>query len=234
MKWAIGVSTVPARLDTFLPRTLASLAAAGFDRPRLFVDGGDDPAPYWAYDVTTSMRGEPAVGNFANWYLGMAELYCRNPDADRFVMFEDDIILCRGVREYLEARPMPQNGYCNLYLGGERNEILSRQVVQGWFRSDQRAIGALGLMFDRATLIQLLGCENFVKHRIESNQGTMRVDGAACVALRCKANRIVSEFCHKPSLVQHCGSGASLLGHDRPAMSNCFPGEDFDVRTLLA
>jgi hypothetical protein len=38
--WAYGITTVPSRLTTLLPRTITSLAAAGFDKPHLFVDGG--------------------------------------------------------------------------------------------------------------------------------------------------------------------------------------------------
>ena len=42
MKWAYGITTVPSRRENLFERTLQSLAVAGFDNPRLFVDGVDD------------------------------------------------------------------------------------------------------------------------------------------------------------------------------------------------
>lgn len=240
MKIVYGITTVPERADGLLPATLYSLAVAGFDRPRLFVDGSDDPLRYWAWDVSVTVRGD-RIGNFGNWYLGMVELFCREPEADRFVMFEDDIVVCRGLREYLERVDLPPNGYCNLFNAGERNgNLTAKHAGDGWVYSDQRAYGALGLMFDRSTVIRLLGSQAFVEHRLNLKtpkggglpRGVYNVDGAVCTALRSK-QPLIEEYIHKPSLVQHVGSEASTLGHHRPVTAESFPGEEFDARSLL-
>lgn len=245
MKWAVGLITVPSRRETLFPRTLASLEAAGFDRPRVFIDGDDDALAWYRWSINAVVRGDP-LGNFGNWYLGLAELYCRNPDADRFLMFEDDLVAVRGLREYLEATPMPDRGYCNLYTGGEGNPLLAeKQAHPGWFHSDQRAAGALGLMFDNQTTTQLLGSLVFVRHLQQMSDGMMRVDGAVCLALRSDPRATVSEYVHKPSLIQHTGSGASLIEpirrkmglsvhqYEQPMTSPLFPGEEFDARELI-
>lgn len=244
MNIAYGVTTVPERIDDLLPRTLKSLETAGFTRPRLFVDGSSDPTPYWAWDADVTCRGD-RIGNFGNWYLGMSELFCRNPNADRFIMFEDDIVCCRGLRDYTQRTNIPLGGYCNLYTAGDRNLITSEGKPLGWFYSDQRASGALALMFDNETVVRILGSEVFVRSRKNKNTGDMRIDGAVCLALRSDPRREIVEFCHKPSLVQHTGANLSVLDRVRQerglrlmnadaAVSQLFPGEDFDVRTLLA
>lgn len=232
LAWAVGITTTAERLDDLLPRTMQSLEAAGFTRPRLFVDGADSSLPWWYFNADVTVRPEPRVGNYVNWYLGAAELLGRNPDADRFLMLEDDIVLCRGLREYLEAVPMPAKGYCNLYVGGDGNHMLA-EGKRGWFRSDNRGLGALALMFDRATLVQLLGSESFVRHRFEKKRGGYNVDGAIVAALRSNSVCVIEEYCHNPSLVQHTGSERSTLGHSSPAVTELFPGEEFDARSLI-
>jgi hypothetical protein len=242
MNWAWGITTVPERIDTLLPRTLSSLEGAGFVQPRLFVDGCDDPTPFWAWDASVTCRGD-RIGNFGNWYLAMVELFCRNPVADRYLIFEDDVIACRSLREYLERLPMPENGYCNLFNNGERNYLLTKRAInrQGWVLSDNRGYGALGLMFNRETVVRLLGAIEFVKHRLYLERpkngglprGECNVDGAVIFALRNCGKPVISEYVHKPSLIQHIGSEVSTLGHHRPAMSRLFPGEDFDLRVLM-
>ena len=241
LNWAVGVITVPFRRETTFPSTIKSIEAAGFNRPHVFIDGDDDSLAWWSWDIVTTVRGR-RHGNFGNWYLGLAELYDLNPHADRFLMFEDDIIAVRNLREYLES-PMPAGGYCNLYTGGERNPILAETQPTGWFASDQRAAGALGLMFDNETVIRILGSEVFVRCRQNPNNGDMRIDGAICLALRSDPARAIIEYCHKPSLLQHTGADCSVLDKVRKerglrlmnpavARSPLFPGEEFDAMEL--
>lgn len=66
--WVVGV-TVGPRSESTLGRTLASLVAAGFPKPRLF-DDGDFDAPD-GFDVT---RRAPHVGGWPNFLLGLNEL----------------------------------------------------------------------------------------------------------------------------------------------------------------
>lgn len=108
LEWAYGVTTVPKRRDSTLPVTLASLKKAGFDRPRLFVDGGYDSCSWeeeFGLDVT--LRGGEPVRTFGNWVASLWELYCRFPQADRYAMFQDDFVTYAGLREYLDSCRYP-------------------------------------------------------------------------------------------------------------------------------
>lgn len=51
-RWSYGVTTVTERRDTLLPQTLASLKAAGWDNPRLFVDGVNGGFDHFGLPVT--------------------------------------------------------------------------------------------------------------------------------------------------------------------------------------
>jgi hypothetical protein len=234
-KWSYGVMTVPSRRETLLPRTLASLVAAGFPTPRLFVDGCDDPSGYTAFGLQMTLRmGDP--GRVAcNWSAGMVELYCRDPQADAYVMFQDDVVACRDLRQYLERSRMPINGYYNLYTGRKnqrRMSILGHR--KGWYTSNQGGIGALALVFPKDVLMTLFMSHYFVT-RPQDENGHKAIDGGIVSALKPLGKK---EYVHLPSLVQHTGQ-TSTLGHyqvedkDWDPESTCFFGEDRSALDLL-
>src|SRR5688572_18985973 len=100
MKWQFGLMTIPQRQHgALLGRTLRSLAAGGFPKPRLFVDGCDHVAAE-AYRVVHGLEvtaRHPKVGAFGNWWLALHELYLRDPHADRYAIAQDDLVVCRGL-----------------------------------------------------------------------------------------------------------------------------------------
>lgn len=229
MNWAYGVTTTPMRFAGLLPQSLGSLARAGFDRPHLFVDGCDDPAPYrQKFGLLVTPRPSPGVGNFGNWWSSMIELYCRNPKADRYVMFEDDVLCCQNLRQFLEQTELP-DGYWNLFTFPQ-NERVAPPKHRGWFPSNQRGLGAQGLMFDQKSIMDLLHAPLMVHHPLTS-RGTKRIDGVITDAMHA-TGRI--EHCHYPSLMQHVGIASSIPGNPRQPPAKSFPGEDFDCLSLLS
>ena len=230
--WAYGVTTCSQRLTTQLPRTLASLAAAGFDRPRLFLDG-QGVMPQAAAGLPCTVRDAP-VGPFGNWILAAWEIYLRQPKADMYALFQDDVMLCRNVRQYLERRQHPAGGYLNLFtFASNEHKIFGRP--QGWHRSDQLGKGALALVFDHQTLITLFNQKHMVDkaqlpNRRYRGPGVNNVDGAVQHALVIQAR--MTEYVHQPSLVQHTGDRGTL-GNPRHPQARTFPGEGFDALTLL-
>src|SRR5437870_5459108 len=109
MKWSYGVTTVPSRRSTLLPKTLQSLRAAGFGEPRLFIDGckQDEAVGYSCQFRLPITARDPAVRPAGNWILSLWELYIREPVADRYAIFQDDLITYRNLRDYLEACKYP-------------------------------------------------------------------------------------------------------------------------------
>ncbi len=230
MLWSYGVTTVPARLGSTLPRTLASLARAGFDRPRLFVDGAKYSAGWddFGLEVTTRHPSIRPPTNFANWILSLWELYLRQPDADLYAVFEDDIVLCRNVRAYMEAGAVAlAKGYWNLYTVPTNGRL--PRAKHGWFRSDQLGKGALSLVFTRGGVQELLSSQYFVCLPCNEVRGWKNIDGGIVTAMKKNG---WSEYVHLPSLVQHVGD-ESVIGNKWRDPADTFPGEEFDAMELL-
>jgi hypothetical protein len=224
LEWSYGVTTVPQRLTTLLPRTLSSLAAAGFTSPRLFVDGGCSERPS---GLLVTQR-DVAVRAFGNWALAAWELYVARPQARRYAIFQDDIVLCRGARQYLEACEFPEKGYLNLFTFAT-NEAMIFGRPKGWHKSDQLGKGAVALVFDHEAMTSLLKQPHMVD-KPQLPTGHKNVDGAIQHSLVKQAGFV--EYVHNPSLVQHVGREGTL-GNSQHPDAKTFPGEQFDAMSLL-
>jgi len=227
VKWAYGVTTVPMRMNELLVRTLHSLVDAGFDKPRLFIDGLADPMQYvnsFGLEVTCRY---PTIRTMGNWALGLAELYIRNPSADRYAMFQDDLIASRNLRQYLERTSYPEKGYQNLYTF-PINLRLAKGCI-GWFPSNQRGLGAVALVFSREAVTTLLRQTHFVTRPQDAQRGWKSIDGGIVESMKQAGFR---EHVHNPSLVQHTGV-LSAMRNKPHALADSFRGEDFDLMSLL-
>ncbi len=232
--WEYGLTTVPSRRLDLLPRTLASLEAGGFPKPRLFIDGGDDPVSWEKEFGCAATTRYPAVKTHANWVLSAYELYLRNPHADRYAMFQDDFVTYKNLRGYLEAISYPEDGYLNLYTFPENHGLLNGR--KGFHQSNQLGKGAVALVFSRLALQKVLASEHMVVratnkelNSVGNPRGQISVDGGIVTAMS-KAGMF--EYVHNPSLVQHTGLVSSMMNRQHP-LSPSFLGEDFDALTLL-
>ena len=223
LRWAYGVTTVPLRINDLLPPTLVSLALAGFDNPRLFVDGEQDPTLHrQRFKLETTVR-YPTVRAWGNWYLALWELYLRDPYADYFALFQDDIQLCCNTREYLERSCKLEQAYYNLYTTPENQALAANR--KGWYPSNQLGKGALALVFTRLGIHLLFKSGYLVDRPMDQHKGHKSIDGAVVSALK---NAQWKEYVHNPSLVQHVGK-VSALGNYFLPIATTFPGEEFDA-----
>ncbi len=134
VKWWVGLTTVPDRMNDLLPATLRSLAAAGWSEPRLFVDGVgicEDVLGSLTFEGREIVVRHPPVRAFGNFLLAAWELWiracavhecslcghgevveevcssCRQPEEMRFLLTQDDVAWCKNVRQYLERMTWP-------------------------------------------------------------------------------------------------------------------------------
>lgn len=233
MIWSYGVMTVKSRLSSLLPRTLKSLSRAGFDSPRVFVDGCKD-VNLLGLQHTCRV---PTVRTAGNWHLSMMELYVRCPTADRYALFQDDLLACRNLREYLEQCQYPLNGYLNLltFMDNEKADASvgwreSKIITDTEDNSPQTGRGAVALVFDHKAVTTLLSSRRFIERHADAKWGWRKIDGGIVDAMNAAGYR---EFVHSPSLVQHIGEKSSM-GIRRYPTANTFPGEGFDVMSLLS
>ena len=228
MKWAYGLTTVPERRETTFPKTIESLRNAGFDSPRLFIDGYLDRALYATLGLSTSMR-ETRIRTFGNWMLGLIKLYIREPHADRYAMFQDDFVTYRNLRGYLEKSPYPNKGYLNLYTFPSNQGLAPRDGTQGWYLSNQLGRGAVALVFNKEAIKTLMYSKDIVDRPEDSQRGHRAIDGGIVTAFK-KAGW--KEYVHNPSLVQHIGD-VSSMGNNPHLKAISFKGEDYDAMELL-
>lgn len=231
MKWAYGLTTVPQRMNDLLPRTLASLAAGGFDRPRIFIDDcHPEEVPRdlaGTYEVTTR---HPRIRAWGNWWLALWELYIRNPAADRYAIFQDDLVCSRNLRKYLERLKFPDRGYQNLYTFPENAALAGGRVGQ-WYKSNQRGLGALALVFNHDCVSALLRSRHAFNKPRSADRGHKCIDGGVIDSMTQSA---FHEYVHVPSLVQHTSQHHSSIGNPVQPLADTFRGEDYDLLELLS
>lgn len=200
MRWAVGITTAPREVPT-LDRCLESLQRAGWQQPRLFVDGRIDRP----YDLPVTLR-DPAVGAWPNYYLALMELLQREPDADALMVVQDDAVFydrvylkdCLDQVLWLADPP----GLVSLYCSSAYTMTQS-----GWHRCAERwNWGALAIVFPRALAVRFLTDEQALEHRWQP-YGDRYIDD------------VIGDFCIRhdipihypcPSLVQHIGESSTL------------------------
>lgn len=238
IKWSYGVTTVPSRRESHLPRTLVSLKGAGFDRPRLFIDGCSHRLAMQyeeEFRLPVTAR-DPAARTSGNWHLSLLELFTRSPACDRYAIFQDDLVMCKDVRRYLDSLTYLENSYLNLMCFME-NEEPPFDLLQGfhegcpWLKGDTAQAGrsALALVFSREAVIALLSSSHFNGRHTDTNRGWRKVDGGIVESMNKAGWR---EHVHHPSLVQHTGIQSSMGNHPHP-LSKSFVSESYSSLELL-
>ena len=205
MSWSVGMTTAP-RIQPTLKRSLQSIVAAGWRILRLFAEP-QTKVPDEFGDLPISWRGD-RLGAFPNWYLGLSELFLREPLADAYLMCQDDALFAEGARDYLERClwPAATVGVVSIYTpthwstGKPRGFHVETHGWESW--------GALAYIFSNQSLRALLADPLFISHRHHgAASGERNIDsvvGAWCEKVG------LPYFVHVPSLVQHIGETSTI------------------------
>lgn len=237
MRWEYGVTTHHSRIATTLPRTLESLARGGFSEPRLFVDGPIRSLPTWLRHYRLHLRETPVFA-FGNWSLALYEMVTISPDCDRYMLVQDDVLMCRNVCQYLEQVPLQPKTYLNLisWRGNGPSFKEQQEGFTGFYKTPRNGKGAQALVFDREGVRDLLLTGRFFDHRLNLTtdsigvRGRKNIDGVVCDSMK---DRGYAEMAHWPSLVTHLHEEPSAIGNRRQDPVESFPGADWDARVLL-
>jgi hypothetical protein len=203
--WAVGVTTAPRNHPT-LDWTLDSLVRAGWEPSRLFEDLPTAIARRHAkWPVSTR---EPAMGAWPNYYLGLGELVLRHPDADAYLMVQDDVIFYdrQNLRAYLEDVLWPTDppGLISLYC----SSVYTRPE-SGWFRLEQPWVwGALAFIFPSALARAFVADYRVLSHRWSHPTRGLRAIDILIGAWADFHRTPVYYPC--PSLAQHIGDTSTL------------------------
>lgn len=226
--WAVGITSAPRREPT-LDRTRDSLAQAGWTEPHLFLDGPVSRDHDRCFASVT--HRDPAVGAWPNYFLSLAELLMRNPQAEAYLLLQDDVCVYphSSVRPYLEQMLWPgaSGGLVSLYCPKSYTS-----AKDGWTtHPGQWLWGALAFIFSRNAARKFLSSQMVLQHRWQpGSEGLAHID------------RLIGQWAFReripiwyptPSIVQHIGrtsaiwKGAQFSGE---RMASRFLGDADDVR----
>jgi hypothetical protein len=228
-RWSVAVTTAPRKVPT-LARTLDSLARAGWDNPLIFAEPGT-VIPR-AVSQGTMVQRPVTLGEWCNWYLGLSELYQRDPWADAYLMVQDDVLFCQNLREYLEAVLWPAEtaAVASLYnpLAGPTCDCGFEKVSAGIGMP-----GALALLFPNAAVRMLLGDRKVLLHRRRGPTAGRRLTDV--VVGQWAERSGFPAYLHVPSLCQHIGDTTTVWEAEQDRVIRTAPsfvGETFDARSL--
>ena len=256
IEWVCAVTTVPSR-KKLLERTLDSIHNAGFVQPRIFIDIQDSEKQSVAdtyIDYSRNLTNDitirtPNIRTFGNWFLALTEMYIRHPYAHRYAFFQDDIVFCKNVRQYLDCVEYIDNSYLNLITypqnEAEKRKYFDKSIPEkemtGWYKSNGIGKGAQALVFNRQTLYEIITSEYLLNRPRDLLKGHQNIDGGLAIAMKQKR---ITEYVHSPSLVRHTGDVTTIftahptdpkinIHPDSQPVDLSFRGEDWDVMQLL-
>lgn len=204
-RWAVGVTTAPRRKPT-LEACLSSLVQAGWNQLRLFAEPGTEIPAAFSY-LPVALR-DGVLGAFPNWYLSLAELVMRNPHADAYFLCQDDVLLSRGLRAYLEQTlwPAPDVGIVSVYcpshyaVGQTKGFHIENRGWDSW--------GALAYIFPNPSARAVLTDPAVLNHRHHGPaEGLRNID--SLLGSFCRRRRL-RYLVHVPSLAQHIGETSTI------------------------
>ena len=206
---AVGMLTAPREIPT-VESSLQSLRSAGFADIELFAEP-DSFIPS-SYDSLCIHRRDKRLGNILNFCSGLSLLLEKYPKAEAIAMFQDDISLARGSREWLETQLWPEGaGIVSLFT-----PLPHLDTKKGWhLRSPgfQRVCGAQALVFRRDILESFLS-DPRVFGRLHMND---QCDDAVVAGWAARTGGKIAY--HTPSLVGH-GEGESSIFEGNPDLRN--------------
>ena len=203
----IGVLTAPRGVP-MLAATLQSLANAGFKRLHIFAEPGS-PIPSEANGHTIEIQPH-RLGNFLNFYNALSTLYRKNDRASGVVIFQDDVVVAAGLKEWCDAELFPLDcGLVSLFTPRVHSD-----VRPGWrvlSPGAARIWGGQALAFRRDSLEQFLSDPQVIR------EVNVRKDSDDAVVSGWAKRRGTGIAFHSPSPVQHVGRVSSLWtgGPDR-------------------
>ncbi|WP_417851837.1 hypothetical protein [Thalassoglobus sp.] len=203
--WMVGVTTSPRRTPT-VNRTLDSLRRAGWSSPWLFLDSAVQIAERHAHLPVTYREAQ--TGAWPNYFLSLSELVMRNPDADAYMIVQDDAQLTHSenLKKYLEQVLWPHEdiGVVSLFCSSayDREE-------EGWHElREQWVWGAVAMIFSNASAWDFITDKTVIEHRKTGRfNGTRNIDVTIGKWLQRTERKILYPV---PSLSAHIGENSTL------------------------
>ncbi len=243
MKWTVGIITAPRTNENYLARTVESIKRAGWSDITIFAE----PSSFIVDNCRIIQRSKQ-YGDWTNWATALYELLLSEPDTDYFFMAEDDVIVSKHSKEYLEyALPCLENfGSASLYTPS----ICHRKNFQGFHDESKghKTWSTVTVIMSRDKVISFFSDPDVQRHRFEDIFGLgenywccSKTDPKnsikdAVLGHWAKKNNLPIYY-HTPSLAEHIGDSSTLTNQissiENGRRSFDFIGEDTDLLNWL-
>ena len=186
MRFATAMLTAPRPVPT-RDRTLRSLERAGFSDVHI-------------------VRDAARLGSWPTWIRAAKTLLQREPDADVYLLCEDDAVFPRGLRGYL-ARTLWPDIPDRVALCSPYSPAPYMTDTPGWHAEDrgEYLVGSLCWAFPPNTLRKIVTT-------FDGTESRRHID--AQIGRWARSQGLIPWY-HTPSLAQHTGNGNSALGDPR-------------------
>ncbi len=157
---------------------------------------------------------EDSVGAWPSWYMALAELILHQPNADAYLLLQDDTVLFdrHSLREYLETVLWPgkRPGIVSLFYTGNRTE-------GGWFNADGAWHFSAQALVLSAGVARALLCDPDLSRTWLAAAGGTHVPVPEMLSAWVHSNA-VEMWSMSPSLAQHIGN-TSTIWMDAPVIA---------------
>lgn len=210
IQWAVGITTAPRRQPT-LSSCIDTVTLAGWESPHLFVDG-DVEIP-GQYDHLVQTTRTPQLGPWLNYFLSLSDLVRREPDADAYMLIQDDVIFppTPAVIEYLNQVIWPTSdaNIVSLFCSADYDS-----TEPGWSSWDATwYVGAQAFVFSKCMAEAFLADEKVATY--ERVGDGLKKAGIDVVIGEWAKRREVKIYRPTPSLVQHAGHVSAIWDTSR-------------------
>ncbi len=234
MDGIIGVRIAPRKISTY-DLTLDSLAETGWCSGYLFVEPGITIEKKYKKQFKVVKRRK-RLNCFKNLYEGLKQMRKEKPKATYYGMVQDDVLFCKGVREYYESSLMSSSVLMN---AGVVSMFTHRRYAKpnhfGWHLVDKGRYLEMAqtFFFSPEAVDSVL---EFFPHAEESNMFKYDFTDDNRIGWWARENGF-SIYYHTPSLAQHIGHASACWEKQPLAVwkrsSWDFVGEEFDLANLM-
>lgn len=251
MKWAVGVMAAPRKDLQGLENCLSAMEGAGWN-PMVFAEPGVPNAvadrcetifrPNVCRlhpDLVPSTEGK--FGNVQNWVQTAADLLEIDEDADAYVTVEDDAVVCRNARHFIERLIWPSDTCGAISLYAANISSCRKPYPQMFLHRRNGIIGTLLMIWRPQCLREMISSDGVQTILAGSQVPPWQIKGVDTWIGNELNRRKWDLWTVSPSLVQHWHpfgrSAYSSLGHG-PAVGKRqaykFVGMDADLNNIFS
>jgi hypothetical protein len=240
VKWTVGLITAPRQNASYVDQTLRSLHLAGWNDVTAFAEPNTEIC---ADHVGRIIRRPKVYGDWTNWATGFYELLLSNPTTDYFLMAEDDALICKDAKKYLEYA-LPQLGeFASLSLYTPSHYRRKKRCFHNELRSSL-TWSTVTVIMSQKQAISFFSDNMVQRHRFEN---IFDVQAAFWCCPKSDPKNTIKDavigqwaerqnlpvYYHTPSLAEHVGLESTLTdeasNRNNGRQSCDFVGEDHDL-----